>query len=342
MKETKLGAIQFIGTQRSGSNLLRVMLNQIPQISAPHPPHILKTFFPLIDHYDDLSDEQNFRLLVADVCDWINGNPVPWDGCSINVDAVMAACNQRTLIGIWEAAYRLKAAADNASIWCCKSMESIHYINEIEASGIHPFYIFLYRDGRDVALSFKKAIVGPKHIYCLANKWKEEQQLSLQVISKLPEHRFITIRYEDFILSPGKFMKELCEKLQVPFTETVFDYFHSQESINTAKSGAMWRNVAKPIMGNNVKKYEKELSVEELYIFERVAGDMLRELGYPASIGKNTTSDNFTQAEIENFLKVDEVLRNESLKAADPLDIENRRLQNSKLNDIKSRNRVIL
>jgi len=125
MKETKLGAIQFIGTQRSGSNLLRVMLNQIPQISAPHPPHILKTFFPLIDHYDDLSDEQNFRLLVADVCDWINGNPVPWDGCSINVDAVMAECNQRTLIGIWEAAYRLKAAADNASIWCCKSMERI-------------------------------------------------------------------------------------------------------------------------------------------------------------------------------------------------------------------------
>ena len=38
---------QFIGTQRSGSNLLRLMLNQLEGIYAPHPPHILKTFYPL-------------------------------------------------------------------------------------------------------------------------------------------------------------------------------------------------------------------------------------------------------------------------------------------------------
>jgi hypothetical protein len=46
--------IQFIGTQRSGSNLLRVMLNQLPEISAPHPPHILKTFFPLLPLYGNI------------------------------------------------------------------------------------------------------------------------------------------------------------------------------------------------------------------------------------------------------------------------------------------------
>lgn len=341
MKETNIKAIQFIGTQRSGSNLLRVMLNQLPQISAPHPPHILKTFFPLLDHYGDLTDEQNFKLLAADVCDWVNGNPVPWEGCSLNVDKVIAACRQQSLIGIWEAVYTLKATADKASYWCCKSMESILYVNEIEASGVHPFYIFLYRDGRDVALSFKKAIVGPKHIYCLAKKWKEEQQMSLEVIGKLPEHRFISIRYEDFISSPSPFMKEICDKLHVPFTEDVFDYFHSRESINTAKSGAMWRNVAKPIIGSNVKKYEKELSVEDIRIFEQVAGDVLIELGYPLSTKENGIKHEFAQADIDDFLKMDEVLRIESLKTADPADIENRRVQNNKLQEIKSRNRVL-
>lgn len=340
MKET-IKAIQFIGTQRSGSNLLRVMLNQIPEISAPHPPHILKTFFPLLDYYGDLKDEQNFKLLVADVCDWVNGNPVPWEGCILKVDEVIGACKRQSLIGIWEAVYTLKAAADKASYWCCKSMESILYVNEIEASGVHPFYIFLYRDGRDVALSFKKAIVGPKHIYCLAKKWKEEQQMSLEVIRKLPEHRYMTIRYEDFIVAPGNIMKELCDKLHVPFTEAVFDYFHSQESINTAKSGAMWRNVAKPIIGSNVKKYEKELSADDLRTFEQVAGDMLRTLGYPTGNQESKQGDDFSKDEIDHFLKLDEVLRSESLKAADPADIENRRVQNNKLQEIKSRNRVL-
>jgi len=342
MEERNIKAIQFIGTQRSGSNLLRVMLNQLPEISAPHPPHILKTFFPLLDHYGNLADEQNFRLLVADVCDWVNGNPVPWEGCVISVDSVLLACKQQSLIGVWEAIYRLKAMADNAAYWCCKSMESIHYISDIELSGIHPFYIYLYRDGRDVALSFKKAIVGPKHMYCLAKKWLEEQELSLQLIGKLPAHRYISIRYEDFIASPGKYMKELCDKLQVPFTEAVFDYFHSRESLNTANSGAMWRNVAKPIMGSNIKKYEKELSEDELLIFERVAGKMLIQLGYPIMDQANINPAEFTPSDIEHFLSLDEALKVESLKTSDPTDIESRQMQNHKLEEIKSRSRVTL
>ncbi len=32
--------IFMIGTQRSGSNLLRLMLNQLPEIAAPHPPSL--------------------------------------------------------------------------------------------------------------------------------------------------------------------------------------------------------------------------------------------------------------------------------------------------------------
>ena len=39
--------IFMIGTQRSGSNLFRLMLNQLPEIAAPHPPHILIRLMPL-------------------------------------------------------------------------------------------------------------------------------------------------------------------------------------------------------------------------------------------------------------------------------------------------------
>ena len=36
---------QLIGTQRSGSNLFRLMLNEFDEVFAPHPPHILETFY---------------------------------------------------------------------------------------------------------------------------------------------------------------------------------------------------------------------------------------------------------------------------------------------------------
>ena len=49
--------VMMIGTQRSGSNLLRLMLNQLPDIASPHPPHILERLGPLEADYGDLSDD---------------------------------------------------------------------------------------------------------------------------------------------------------------------------------------------------------------------------------------------------------------------------------------------
>ena len=44
---------QLIGTQRSGSNLFRLMLNEFDDIYAPHPPHLLSTFYDLQKNYND-------------------------------------------------------------------------------------------------------------------------------------------------------------------------------------------------------------------------------------------------------------------------------------------------
>ena len=59
--------IFMIGTQRSGSNLLRLMLNQLPELAAPHPPHILQRMTPLLSEYGDLSRPKAFAELVDDV-----------------------------------------------------------------------------------------------------------------------------------------------------------------------------------------------------------------------------------------------------------------------------------
>lgn len=55
--------IQMIGTQRSGSNLLRLLLNQYTEIVAPHPPHILQRFYPLLPAYGDLLVAENMAKL---------------------------------------------------------------------------------------------------------------------------------------------------------------------------------------------------------------------------------------------------------------------------------------
>jgi hypothetical protein len=330
-----LKAIQFVGTQRSGSNLLRVMLNQLPEIAAPHPPHILKTFFPIISQYGDLNNDNNFRQLVSDICEWVNRNPVPWEGIFFSTEEVLAACKERNLVEIFRRVYELKAVQEGAQYWCCKSMESVYYTDEIESAGVHPYYIYIYRDGRDVALSFLKAIVGPKHVYHLARKWRLEQELSLKLKRAVPDSRFIEVKYEELIAQPQGILMRICEKLGVTYNDAMMDYFRSRESANTAASGQMWKNVTMPIIKNNHHKYLHELSMDQIRIFEGVAHDMLTALGYPLITDVNEFT--ISEEEIVRYDEENEQGIADSLLRANPVDVAKREPQENLLNEIKNR-----
>src|SRR5947209_6043921 len=121
----KFTAVQMIGTQRSGSNLLRLMLNQLPQVSAPHPPHILERFMPLLPLYRDLCLPHNFRNLVTDVCELVACNPVAWTGIELDVEYIISRCKENTLVEITQVLYEEKARSEGANTWMCKSMGNI-------------------------------------------------------------------------------------------------------------------------------------------------------------------------------------------------------------------------
>lgn len=120
--------IFMIGTQRSGSNLLRLMLNQLPEIAAPHPPHILQRMMPLVSLYGDLERDKIFRILIDDVCRLVEFNPVPWSGVVLDREDVFRRCNERSLLAVYAAVYDICAEAKGAQTWCCKSLANIKYL----------------------------------------------------------------------------------------------------------------------------------------------------------------------------------------------------------------------
>ena len=122
-----------IGTQRSGSNLLRLMLNQVDEIAAPHPPHILQRFSPLLSNYGNLEEPKSLAILVNDVCRLIELNPVPWDRVSLDREDVMSRCQEQSLVAIFCAVYDILAETWGAQQWCCKSLANVFYLPEINA-----------------------------------------------------------------------------------------------------------------------------------------------------------------------------------------------------------------
>ena len=328
-------AIQIIGTQRSGSNLLRLMLHQLPDVVAPHPPHILRNFKPLLPIYGDLEKTTNFNTLIDDVIQLVARNPVPWKHVILKRSEIARHCRQSSLEEIFRVVYDLKATAFQAGFWCCKSTFNLNFVADLEQSGIKPFYIFLYRDGRDVALSFKHAIVGDKHIYHLAKKWRDEQERALDLCNQMGDQRTIKIAYEQLIQHPSQTLKRICSWLRIPFDAKVLNFYDSEESKTTAKSGAMWKNVDKPLIKDNYGMFKSGLDQEDLAIFEAIAGGSLEKLGYPKFVAKNEID--LSPKRIKEFDRLNEQLRVTYIKKAGKKDKEKRYAQQKLLQEIKLR-----
>lgn len=326
--------IQFIGTQRSGSNLLRTMLNQLPEIAAPHPPHILKTFEPLLPIYGDLNSRSNFEILVNDVCSWVELNPVPWLLSNFDRVEILDRCKENSLIELFYMVYSFYAEVHYSKYACCKSMSNVHQYENLEAAGLNPFYVYLHRDGRDVACSFKKAIVGEKHVYHLSKQWKADQEKSFEVRENIPQKRFIEVKYRDLITDPQSILVKVCSFLNVTYNQNMLDYFHAEESINIARSGEMWKNLSQPIITSNYNNYLKELSVDEIELFESIAGDVLEDLGYTISSDYKSIPE-IGEPNIETFNLLNDLMKKEAIINANQHDIELRRPQKEFLQALK-------
>ncbi|MDQ2752838.1 MAG: sulfotransferase, partial [Bacteroidota bacterium] len=326
----KFTAVQMIGTQRSGSNLLRLMLNQLPQVSAPHPPHILERFMPLLPMYEDLRLPNHFKNLAADVCELIASNPVAWTGVEPNVNRIISHCKENTLLELTRVLYEEKARSEEATVWICKSMVNIHYAGVLEAS-LQPLYIFLYRDGRDVALSFQKAVVGEKHIYNIAKQWKEEQDKCLKLQEYLHDERFIAVCYEELIHHPEQELRRICTFLGVVYHDECLQYYHSKEAGNTASSGAMWQHVKEKVLPHNYNKFLTQLAADEIELFEKVAGTTLLQLGYSLYF-PNGWQQPLSGEEIEAYSLLNKQLKKEAKQNQAPEDAAKRKRQEALLN----------
>jgi LPS sulfotransferase NodH len=333
--------IFMIGTQRSGSNLLRLMLNQLPEIAAPHPPHILQRLMPLLPGYGDLSVNAHFSQLLEDVCRLVELNPVPWEGVALDREDVARRCRVRNLVAIHGAVYDICAEAKGSKTWCCKSLANIQYVPQIEAYFKKPRYIYLYRDGRDVAVSFHKAVVGEKHYYHIAKEWASTQELALKLQREIELSRFFCVSYEELIANPERTAVDICDFLGVSFCESMLDYHRTSEAQRAASSSDLWVNVTNPVMKNNSRKFLREAGEQDIRVFESVAGHVLDALGYDLTYVKRGENIIFSEEDIAAFTAENNRLKEEVKKLIDPADIIRRDVQNNLLRDIKARQSAI-
>lgn len=271
--------IFIIGTERSGTNLLRLMLNAHSAIAVPHPPHIMKFFAPLEPLYGNLSDEGNFRRLIGDVCRMVELHTYPWE-IKPDRDKVLSDSHERNLLTIYFQIYDQYRAFTGKRRWACKSTFMIEHVAEILRYYPAARFIFMVRDGRDVAVSAKKSIFNHFHVYYSALRWQREQRLGLSWLAQLPPEQIMLLKYEDLIADPSSVTQQLCSFLGERFEKNMLEYHHSSEARKSGALSISWQNTAKPVMADNTEKFRHFLSEDEIRLFEAIAVKEMTELGY--------------------------------------------------------------
>lgn len=280
-----ISSLCILTSERSGSNLLRKMLGEHSLICAPSPPHLWSHLTRNLPYYGTLDNESNLKKLVSDAIAMTNSkdSPLNWN-YDFNVDQIYQAVKVKNLTGVIGALYETYTNYKNKKIWVTKEVNLFNHVHQIRDVYPETKFIFLCRDGRDVACSTKKVPILEQHIYAIANQWREEQLKFIQIYQDFITRNLIKlVRYEDLIDSPPSKLQEICSFIGIDFEPQMLSFYQNKQTQQEVEQivNINWKNLLQPVIKDNKGKFLKELSSLEIEIFETIAADALEILGYP-------------------------------------------------------------
>jgi Sulfotransferase family len=146
-------------------------------------------------------------------------------------------------------------------------------------------YVHLIRDGRDAALSFlamPRGIVTetwmhPRTAADFACQWHTEVAAARR-LGRRVGGRYLEVRYESLVDDVEAVLRPICEFAGLEYEPSMADY---AGNVDVSAKPHQQRLAEPPTKG--VRDWRAQMSPDDVAAFERVAGDLLCELGYETS-----------------------------------------------------------
>ncbi len=273
----------LVCSERSGSNLLRAMLDAHPQIHAPMPVHLGGTLAKRLHRYGDLQRDEAWAALVGDAIKQMESTKGALD-VLFTEEELREGPRERT----FEALYRY--VYDRSLQQCSKPVLALKETHLHKDLG---FYLACYpnarfvvqvRDPRDYALSCIKAGRYFTHygsVPAALDVWTDDQHGALNLASALGPERVHLQRYEDLVTSTERVLTSLCGFLGVDFDGAMLAFNEQKAAKDAAdRHPSYWGNLAKPVQSDNTAKYKTGLSRTTIALVEQRTKTLMRRFDY--------------------------------------------------------------
>ena len=254
-----MGAAQPIfigGHHRSGTSLMRVMLNRHPRIACGPEGKLLK--------------RTSFRELHGDLeSRWLPRMATKYGIGAAELDHAMAA-----FIDNFFTRYQLRQGKQR---WAEKTPGNIFHIDYLFRLFPRAQFLHMLRDPRDVYCSVVEKMRADPEFESLTAEQTADRWVAAIDCGRLwrgHSDRYLEVRYEDLVREPASRMATVLQFLGEPWDAGVLD------PTNDAQRASASSNTHRPIFATSIGRWRRELASTDLQQIEAIAGADMAELGY--------------------------------------------------------------
>lgn len=276
------GLFFIVGCCRSGTTLLKTILNAHPQIFVP-----AETFFftGIADAFDD--ETRDFESMANRILDkwWIRD--MDFDAKDLKEMMADQTPNWTNMFVATLAAISRKSDAIRFGektvghvVWAERFLERYPNCHVIQ----------MIRDPRAVFASIRNCNVRSNQVYGLTKEWAR----SIRIHKKLQGHeRYHAVQFEDLILDTDKTLRGICDQLNLPFDQAMLNY-HQRDEAGYSPEQVQHANTRKPIFASNIDRWKDQLTANHIGIIEFDLREEMNLMGYELT----NTKVNFPKARL--------------------------------------------
>jgi hypothetical protein len=271
---------------RSGTTLLRLMLDAHPDLAIPPETHFIPKLIKACEEEDD-PHERVFELLTTHR---------RWPDYRLDTEELRVRLDRIQPLSAGEALrafYRLYAERQGKPRWGDKTPSYVRKMRRVASALPEARFVHLLRDGRDVALSQTEVDFGPDRIPDAAREWVKGVGKARRQARRV---RYLEIRYEDLVADPEPALHRVCEFIELRWDPVMLDYHRGAEermgevnrdfqrgggpAIPAGVRARRHTRVVEPPQRERAGRWRTDMSARDREAFEAIAGDLLVELGY--------------------------------------------------------------
>jgi hypothetical protein len=270
----------LVGNPRSGTKMLRELLNASPDIwLSDVESHFIPKFTRRIGEFGDLAERPSFDRLTAALrrtrAFW------QWErrGVRIDGDEWWAACRTRDWPGVVEALFHCVHRREipdppkpwEEIVWGDKTPVYMRELPLLARLFPQARFIHIVRDPRDCCLSAETA--WGNFPLRTAQEWADRTRACRAAGAALGPARYCELRYEDLVADVRRQVARVFDFLGVPTPADAGRLFRVPENLGAARG-------ATEVVATNTQKWKERMSPALRRRIEALTGDQLDALRY--------------------------------------------------------------